>query len=57
VFAIWVGLAALLAVGATMDSVRSLALAVLAVDTVLFAVLLVRAGVRSNRPQPEPAAV
>jgi O-antigen/teichoic acid export membrane protein len=57
VFAIWVGLAALLAVGATMDSVRSLVLAVLAVDTVLFTVLLVRAGVRSNRPQPEPAAI
>jgi O-antigen/teichoic acid export membrane protein len=57
VFAIWIGLAAVLAVGATMDTVRSLVLAVLAVDTLLFAVLLVRAGVRSGRPQAEPAAV
>jgi O-antigen/teichoic acid export membrane protein len=57
VFAIWVALAALLAVGAAMDSVRSLVLAVLAVDSLLFAVLLVRAGVRSNRSQPEVAPV
>jgi O-antigen/teichoic acid export membrane protein len=57
VFAIWTGLLVLLVVGSAMDSVRSLVLAVLAVDAVLFAVLLVRAGVRSNRPEPEPAAV
>jgi O-antigen/teichoic acid export membrane protein len=57
VFAIWTGLAVLLVVGAAMSSVRSLVLAVLAVDTLLFAVLLVRAGVRSSRPQPEVAPI
>ncbi|MGN6577279.1 MAG: oligosaccharide flippase family protein [Nocardioides sp.] len=57
VFAIWAGLVVLLVVGAAMGSVRSLVLAVLTVDTVLFAVLLVRAGVRSNRPQPVAAPV
>jgi O-antigen/teichoic acid export membrane protein len=57
VFAIWTALLVLLVVGAAMSSVRSLVLAVLAVDTLLFAVLLVRAGVRSNRLEPEPAAV
>ena len=57
VFAIWTGLVLLVVVGSRMDSVLSLLLGVLAVDTLVFAVLLARAGVRSSRPQRESASV
>ena len=55
VLAIWTGLVVLLVVGTAMDSVRSLVLAVLVVDALLFAVLLVRAGLRPSRPRADGA--
>jgi O-antigen/teichoic acid export membrane protein len=48
VFAIWAALAALLGLGALTSTVRELLLTVLAVDAVLFATLLLRAGIRSR---------
>jgi O-antigen/teichoic acid export membrane protein len=48
VFAIWAALGALLGLGALTGSVRELLLTVLAVDGVLFATLLLRAGIRSR---------
>ena len=53
VFVIWAGLAALLALGTLTTSVRQLVLVVLAVDTVIFTVLLLVAGMRSRRPTTE----
>ena len=55
VFVIWSGLVLLLALGSLMGSVRDLVLIVIAVDAVVFATLLLRAGVRSRQPGPEPA--
>lgn len=53
VFVIWAALAALLVVGPTMHTVSGLLFTVLVVDGILLAVLLVRAGLRS---QPSEAA-
>jgi O-antigen/teichoic acid export membrane protein len=55
VFVIWAGLVALLGVGSLMGTVHDLLLAVLTVDSVVFTVLLLSAGVRSRRPGPENA--
>ncbi len=49
VFAIWTALVLLVLTAAFTGSVRDLVLTVLAVDAVLFAVLLLRAGARSRR--------
>lgn len=57
VFVVWAGLVGLVAAGTLASSVRELVLLVLAVDATIFAVLLVRAGVRSRRaPQVTPVA-
>ncbi len=53
VFVIWAGLAALLALGTLASSVRQLVLVVLAVDAVIFTVLLLVAGMRSRRSTAE----
>jgi O-antigen/teichoic acid export membrane protein len=51
VLVLWVGLLAVLAGGAVAAGVEALVVTVLAIDTAVFAVLLVRAGVRSyERP-------
>lgn len=55
VFLVWVGLVSLVAIGTLATTVSSLLLVVLAVDTTVFAVLLVSAGVRSRRSAEAPA--
>jgi O-antigen/teichoic acid export membrane protein len=56
VFAIWTALVLLVLTAAFTGSVRDLVLTVIAVDTVLFAVLLLRAGARSRvRPLTGPS--
>lgn len=49
VLVLWLGLAAVLAAGSAADDVNPLVLTVLTIDAAVFAVLLVRAGVRSFR--------
>jgi len=56
VFVIWAGLVTLLAIAPLMGSVSELVLTVLAVDSVLFVTLLLRAGVRSPEPATAGAA-
>ena len=56
VFVVWSGLVLLLTLGSLMGTVRDLVLIVIAVDSVVFTTLLLRAGVRSRRRGTEPAA-
>jgi hypothetical protein len=55
VFVVWSGLVLLLALGSLTGSVHDLVLTVIAVDSLVFATLLLRAGVRSRQRGKEPA--
>ncbi len=57
VLVLWVGLVAVLAGGAVATGVESLVVTVLAIDAVVFGVLLVRAGLRSPGRSADAAAV